>query len=307
MKLERYHAFLIFTASRFTKNDLDLARKISKSFDKKFFFIRTKIDIDVKNEKRKSPFNEDEVLKKIRRECSNNLRKALTSEQDQQDQQDEQDEQDQQDQQDQQDKLHVFLISNHKPDKWDFARLTQAILDTLMTYQRDTLVLSLGKVLTRSSPDLFQRKVKVLRGRIWKVASASAAAALVPLPGLSFGVDAWLILNELSFYRSQFAIPEEGSDEYKRLPFSTQEKVSKVSLTTIPQLVACLTAFTTEAAVEDYTRFVPILGSVIASSMSFTTTYLALKKLLKHVEEVAKIVMREAIKKAMAEIEAEID
>ena len=199
------------------------------------------------------------------------------------------------------------MISNHVPDKWDFARLTQAILDTLTTYQRDTLVLSLGRVLTRSSPDLFQRKVKVLKGRIWKVASASAAAALVPLPGLSFGVDAWLILNELSFYRSQFGIPEEGSDEYKRLPFSTQEKVSKVSLTTIPQLVACLTAFTTEAAVEDYTRFVPILGSVIASSMSFKITYLALKKLLKHVEEVAKIVMREAIKKAMAEIEAEID
>ena len=187
------------------------------------------------------------------------------------------------------------------------SRFTRAILDTLTTYQRDTLVLSLGKVLTRSSPDLFQRKVKVLKGRIWKVASASAAAALVPLPGLSFGVDAWLLLNELSFYRSQFGIPEEGSDEYKRLPFSTQEKVSKVSLTTIPQLVACLTAFTAEAAVEDYTRFVLILGSVIASSMSFTTTYLALKKLLKHVEEVTKIVMREAIKKAMAEIEAEID
>ena len=301
MKLETYHAFLIFTASRFTKNDLDLASKISKSFDKKFFFIRTKIDIDVTNEKRKSPFNKDEVLKKIRRECSNNLRKALASEQDQQDKQDQQDEQDQQDQQD------VFLISNHDPDKWDFARLTLAILDTLTTYQRDTLVLSLGKVLTRSSPDLFQRKVKVLKGRIWKVASLSAAAAFVPLPGLSFGVDVWLILNELSFYRSQLGIPEEGSDEYKRLPFSTQEKVSKVSLTTIPQLVAYLTAFTAEAAVEDYTRFVPILGSVIASSMSFTTTYLALKKLLKHVEEVAKIVMREAIKKAMAEIEAEID
>ena len=104
-------------------------------------------------------------------------------------------------------------------------------------------------------------------------------------------------MKESSFYRSQLGLPEEGSDEYAMLPFSVQEKVSKVSLTTIPQVVAFLTAFTAEAAVEDYTRFIPIIGSVIASGMSFTTTYLALKKLLKHLEEVALLVLREPPKR----------
>ena len=74
-----------------------------------------------------------------------------------------------------------------------------------------------------------------------------------------------------------------------------------MSLTTIPQIVAFLTAFTAEAAVEDYTRFIPIIGSVIDSGMSFTTTYLALKKLLKHLEEVALLVLREAAQKAIDE------
>jgi len=278
VELEKYHAFLIFTASRFTENDLELARKI-KSFDKKFFFIRTKIDENVRAEKRKRAFQEDAVLEKIRRDCLENLGDLLTCEQD------------------------IFLISNHDLAKWDFARLTQAILDALPTYQQDSLMLSLGNVLTRSSNDLFQRKVKVLEGRVWMVASASAAAALVPIPGLSFAVDAVLILRELGFYRSQLGLPEEGLDEYAALPFSIQEKVSKVSLTTVVQLSEFLAAYTAEAAVEDATRFIPFVGLLIAGGMSFLTTYVALKKLLKDVEQAAKLVLREAAQKAIEEID----
>ena len=46
VNLEGYDFFLIFTAGRFTENDLKLARKI-KSIGKNFFFVRTKIDVDV--------------------------------------------------------------------------------------------------------------------------------------------------------------------------------------------------------------------------------------------------------------------
>ena len=116
------------------------------------------------------------------------------------------------------------------------------------------------------------------------VASA-CAAAVVPISGLAFGVDTLLILKEVSFYRSQLGLPEEGSDEFAALPFSIQEKVSKVSLTTIPHLVAFLEAFSAEAAVEGFAPFVPIIGSLIASGMSFTATYLALKELLKNVKK----------------------
>ena len=276
VELEKYDAFLIFTADRFTENDLALARKISISFNKKFFFIRTKIDIDVTNEMRKQSFNEDAVLEKIRRHCLENLGDLLRDDQ------------------------SVFLISNHHLEKWDFTLLTQDILNALTTFQRESLILSL----TRSSRDLIQRKVEVLKGRIWMVASASAAAALVPIPGLSIAVDAVLILKELSFYRSQLGLPETGSDKFAALPFSTQEKVSKVSLTTIPQLVAYLAAsYTADAAVEDKIRYIPFVSLAIASGMSFTTTYFALKKLLKHVEEVAELVLREAAQKAINKID----
>ena len=279
VELEKFHAFLIFTASRFTENDLKLAKKV-RSIKKKFFFIRTKIDENVRAEQTgKRSFNEDAMLREIRRNCVENLGDLLSNGED------------------------VFLISNHFPAKWDFARLTKAILDALTKYQQESLILSLGNVLTRSSNDLFQRKVEVLRGRIWMVASASAAAALVPIPGLSFGVDAALILWELNFYRSQLGLPEEGSDEFATLPFTTQEKVRKVCLTTVAQLSGFLAVYTTEAALEDATRFIPFIGLAIASGMSFTTTYFVLKKLLKNVEEAAKLVLTEAAQKAFEEID----
>ena len=120
VELEKYDAFLIFTASRFTKNDKMLAKKIV-SMQKDFFFIRTKIDLDVINEsRRKRTFNEHAMLEKIRENCSENLGDLLRRKQD------------------------IFLISNHYPSKWDFTRLTQAILDALPTYQQNSVMLSVG-------------------------------------------------------------------------------------------------------------------------------------------------------------------
>ena len=58
----------------------------------------------------------------------------------------------------------VFLISNLYPAKWDFARLTQAILDVLPFRQRECLTLSLG-VLTSLSTDMLKRKAELLRGK----------------------------------------------------------------------------------------------------------------------------------------------
>ena len=282
VQLEKYHTYLIFTATRFTQHDLDLAKKI-RSIDKKFFFIRTKIDESVRAEKRKRSFDEEAMLTKIRRNCLESLGDLLSDEQD------------------------IFLISNHEPENWEFARLTQAILEGLTRYQRESMTLSLGKVITRSSKDIFQRKVDVLRGRIWKVASASGAAAAFPVPGLSFVVDGALILNELSLYRTQLGLPEIESSEFAKLHLATKEKVLKVGLTTVAQLSGFLAPYAAQAALEEATRYIPVVGLVIASGMSFGATYYALSNLLTNVEEAAKLVLQEAAEKTAADLELEVD
>ena len=283
VQLEKYHTYLIFTAIRFTMNDLQLAKKV-RSIDKKFFFIRTKIDESVRAEtRRKRSFDEKAMLKKIRRNCLESLGDLLTDEQD------------------------IFLISNHEPENWEFARLTQAILDALTRYQREAMTLSLGKVITRSSNDIFQRKVDVLRGRIWKVASGSGAAAAIPVPGLSFAVDGALILNELSLYRTQLGLPGVRSAEFAKLHVAIKEKVLSVSLTTMAQLSAFLAPYAAEAVLEEFTRFIPFVGLIIASSMSFCATYRALSTLLTDVEDAAKLVLKEAVEKKAADLEQESD
>ena len=274
VQVEKYHTFLIFTYTRFTNNDLLLAEK-TRSMKKSFFFIRTKIDVDVRAESRKRSFNEEAMLMEIRRECAENLGDLLSNEED------------------------IFLISNHDVDKWDFSRLTQAILDALPRYQRESLTLGI----TRSSTEIFQRKVNVLKRRIWKVAAVSAAAAIAPLPGVSVAVDAGLILNELSLYRSQLGLPAEGSAKFAKLHLATKEKVLQVGLTTAAQLSGFLAPYAFEATAEEIVRYLPAVGLAIASGMSFGATYYALYKLLGAVEDAALSVLKEAHENSSAALE----
>jgi hypothetical protein len=130
---------------RFTENDRLLAKKV-ESLGKSFFFIRTHIDVDYGSQRRKKSFNEEAMLKIIREDCFANLNGLAGDD--------------------------VFLISNLYPTKWDFARLTQAILDVLPFRQRECLTLSLG-VLTSLSTDMLRRKAELLRGKCKNNTSSS--------------------------------------------------------------------------------------------------------------------------------------
>ena len=135
---EDYNTFLILSASRLTQNDLLLAEKV-KSMKKSFFFVRTKIDVDVHSQKRKRTFDEDVMLRSIRSRCLENLKMVGLKDND------------------------VFLISNLEPAKWDFGRLTGAILDGLPDRLKESLTLSLD-LMTTKSKDILKRKADALRG-----------------------------------------------------------------------------------------------------------------------------------------------
>ena len=133
--LEDYDTFLIFTAGRFTQNDLELAEKV-KSIGKSFFLIRTKIDLDCMPRVGRS-INEPEILERIRQNCMDNVKGLISSEKE------------------------IFLISNYDKEKWDFDRLIEAISDALPVLQRECLTLSLSNV-TRES---LKRKAKFFKGK----------------------------------------------------------------------------------------------------------------------------------------------
>ena len=134
--LKDYDTFLIFTAGRFTQNDLALAEKV-KSIGKSFFLIRTKIDVDCMSKTGRKQVDEPEILKQIRQNCMDHVKDLISREKE------------------------IFLISNYDKDKWHFDRLIEAISDALPILQRECLTLSLSNV-TR---ECLKRKAKIFKGR----------------------------------------------------------------------------------------------------------------------------------------------
>ncbi|CAB4028417.1 interferon-inducible GTPase 5-like [Paramuricea clavata] len=133
--LKEYDEFVIITATRFTENDVKLAKKL-KSISKPFLFIRTKIDIDCKNEEKKA-LTEEELLKKIKENCFINLKGLLLG-----------------------GDSDIYLISNNHRNKWDFPRLVEAILNKLPLDKQVCFTFSMYIV----SESILKEKVKRLRG-----------------------------------------------------------------------------------------------------------------------------------------------
>ena len=137
------------------------------------------------------------------------------------------------------------------------------------------------------------------------MASLSGAAAAIPVPGLSIAVDGALIQRELSLYRTQLDLPGIESAEFAKLHLATRKKVLSVSPTTAAQLIALVAPYAAGEAVEEFTRYIPVIGSAIASGMSFGATYCALSRLLTDVEEAAKLVLKDVTEKTAADLELE--
>ena len=116
------------------------------------------------------------------------------------------------------------------------------------------------------------------------VAGASAAGAVIPMPGLPFAVEAALLKHEVNFYNSQLGLPEENSDDFRRLTLKTQEKVRKISAAQIKDLLAGDNA---SCIVEEIVRFIPLVGGLIAGSIAFPRIYRFLHQYLNELEETA--------------------
>ena len=273
--LDEYDTYLIFAKDRLTADDLKLAERI-RSTGKKFFFIRARIDQDVENARRsrKHFFDKDATLNKIRKNISENLiERGLLK-----------------------DEKEIFLISNHFPTKYQFDELTQAILAILPQRQRECLILTTNNAFILSKNTL-KEKVKVLEERIKFVAIASAFAATVPIPGVSISADIAMIQSEINFYISQLGLSQEGSDRFSFLVSNTQTQVKALSavLGSTLQISGLLAAYATESAVEEFSRYIPFIGTAIASSLSYGATYYFLSKWLGQMEEIAFKVLEETL------------
>ena len=279
--LDTYDTYLIFTKDRLTADDLKLAKRI-RSTGKKFFFVRAKIDQDVENAKcsMQLKFDKDATLNKIRNNISQNLRRRGLLE----------------------DEKEIFLISNRYPAEYQFSELTQAIVTILPQRQRESFILTIDNAHTLSQ-DTLKKKVEVLEKRISYIATASAAAAAIPIPGVSIVADIVMIKHEVNFYKSQLGIPPEGSNRFSLLSFNTQTEVKALStaLGSTMQIGELLATYATESVMEEFARYIPFVGATIASPMSYSATYYLLSKWLRKMEKIALKASEEILQSARSD------
>ena len=115
LSIEKFDAFLIFTAEEFTKNLLVFAKKIATS-NKPLFLIRTKIDKSDETKKETEEFNEEMLRKNLKKRLEENSKDAKFDHS----------------------KHQIYLISNRQPDKWDFSILVKNIAQTLPSLQKES-------------------------------------------------------------------------------------------------------------------------------------------------------------------------
>ena len=272
---EKFDFFLIISSIRFAENDGWLAEEIDQK-KKRFFFVRTKIDSDIQNDKKAHPrtHKKEGVLTKIQDDIKQNLGRKLY------------------------DDKKVFLIDNYKRQMYDFNKLEQRIIEDFPVLKREALILSLSTL----SEWMIREKAQTLRKSIWKSCLASGAIALVPIPGTSMLADSEIILVQSKFYLRQLGLDEESLNRTAKVTSCDVTILRKFIDSTIIKglltwkgVVDFTRVITIEtwalAAVEVVLRLIPIIGSII----SFKTTYAILNEILKTMEEVAVNVVQVAV------------
>uniref|UniRef100_A0A3Q3EHL6 IRG-type G domain-containing protein n=1 Tax=Labrus bergylta TaxID=56723 RepID=A0A3Q3EHL6_9LABR len=247
---EKFDFFIIISADRFKENDVKLAKEIQK-MKKKFYFVRSKIDDNIRNEKRSQrEFNEERTLTQIRNNCIQGLQdQGLQSPQ-------------------------VFLVSSFDLKLYDFPLL------------KDAFLLAMPNI----SVDMIKEKKKAFQAKVKYWAMLSAAVAGVPVPGVSVAVDTTLLFGVVTTYVLGFGldIPSlKRMANYSGVPYEELKKVIKSTLIAVkvtPELVMRLLAqFSSLAlllAAEEGSRFIPLLGIPAAVGLSFTFTYRSLNMIL---------------------------
>ncbi|XP_067403096.1 interferon-inducible GTPase 5-like [Emydura macquarii macquarii] len=276
VNFSRYDFFIIIASERFRSSHADLAREIQR-MEKKFYFVRCKVDEDLANTRRARPqtYVEENVLQRIRE----NARKCLVDQGVPYPQ--------------------VFLLSNWEIHRYDFLLLEETLEKDLPHLQRHVFLLSLPNL----SPEIMEKKKSALRGHLWKIALVSAVINILPLPRVSLACDVGILFVSMIAFYKQFGL-DDGSlaklarqagkpvAELKAVVISPQgETLSRdVLMKKIVQVGCGLTR-----SVERSFDLVTVISTLATAGLSFATSYSILSNFLEKVAEDAQKVRKKAL------------
>ena len=271
--IEEYDFFLLLSSSRFTENDAWLGKEITE-LGRKYFYVRTKVADAISSHKKAYPstHNENAELDKIRKNIEEELKENGCE------------------------NTPVFLIDNYETGMFDFGQLQQQLIGDFKKDKKEALILSM----CAHSKEMVQAKAEELRGRIWRAATTSAAVATVPIPGVSIAFDASVALVQTKFYFKQLGLDDDSLKRYAaitRTDFCALKNIVTrnlgLTVLTIESLKILLDLIPKSLFIgatmllEEFSRTIPLIGSLIAAPLSFCGTYIMLKGVLDLLEKVA--------------------
>lgn len=187
---DRYDFFVIISATRFTENDYWLAQEI-KGRGKKFFFVRSKIDQDVQNQRLSHPrtFDDRTTINRVREECCSHLQHINGNE--------------------------VFLISNFHPWYLDFPRLLSDLINALPQIKQEAMALSLPFFTEERFDFLWQRLLMV---------------SIIPSLNVTKGTTFDMAVKEMGFYKEKFVSHFRGQGRDDQCAVIEREMQSTVDI-----------------------------------------------------------------------------
>jgi len=268
IQVDRFDFFLLITADRFTEDDTWLGREFAKR-NKKYFFVRTKVGVDISNNKKAHPktHKEDDVVRDIRESTQEHLKENGCE------------------------NVPVFLIDSYKVNKFDFDLLEGRLIEDCPKPKKSALILSLQA----TSKEIISLKVAELRSRMWKQAALSKAVGAIPVPGVSLVMDIGIVTEESEFYFTQLGLDETSLKRYAELTKTDYQHLKSIvasslggfEIRAIVHTCVKSDGLMAAAAAEEVSRYIPLIGSLIAAPLSFRGTYCALKLILGKMERVA--------------------
>ncbi|KAL8219510.1 UNVERIFIED_CONTAM: hypothetical protein K2H54_026040 [Gekko kuhli] len=271
----RYDFFMIVGSERFTENDVLLAQEIKK-MKKKFYFVRSKMDVSMAAESRDPNFDMEKSLEKIRKNCCHELMKAGES------------------------NPRVFLVSRRDLDMYDFPDLQETLENDLDDLKRHALILAMPLF----SRGILKKKKAALEALIWKLAFVSCVIGAIPVPGLSLVCDLGILAAALIHFYKVFGLDEESLRRVAKV-FGKDYQVLKSAMKKSPMSSKITSEFVTDRLaqslfcvsltfVELALGCIPILGSLAGGAISFVTTFFMLRWFLKDIVEDAENIWTKA-------------
>jgi small GTP-binding protein len=153
--------------------------------------------------------------------------------------------------------------------------LMKTIMNTLSGVKRDRFQRSAAAY----SKEFLDAKRAACQGYALYAAGVSAAANMVPVPGLGIAVDISSVLKAMKEIRSDFNLTDARMDKFAHLMPGVGQLIKQfVNYATSEGAMLLLKRVGASAAVAEASKYIPVLGTVAAGAVSFAAILLVLRK-----------------------------